>query len=53
MADQRDRERLRSGYERVLRLADLTSTCARGGLLRELRRWREVVGTISIAPATG
>ena len=50
MADQRDRERLRSGYERVLRLADLTSTCARGGLLRELRRWREVVAALYVAP---
>lgn len=45
-----DRGRLRGGYERVLRLVDLTSAGARSGLLRELRRWRELVAALYVAP---
>ena len=46
-----DADRLRAGYERVLRLTDLTAVGARGGLLRELRRWRELVAALYVAPA--
>jgi hypothetical protein len=46
-----DRERLRHGYERVLRLTDLTSACRpRRAMLRELRRWRELIAALYAAP---
>ena len=45
-----DRTRLRSGYERVLRLTDLTVSCRpRRALLRELLRWRDVVAALYVA----
>lgn len=45
-----DRERLRSAYERVLRLVDLTvAVNDRPSLRRELLRWREVVAAQYIA----
>jgi hypothetical protein len=47
-----DRARLRSGYERVLRLTDLTVSCRpRPALLRELLRWRDVVAALYVAEA--
>ena len=49
-----DRARLRGGYERVLRLTDLTVACRpRRALLRELLRWRDVVAALYVdeAPA--
>ena len=46
-----DRERLRNGYERVLRLTDLTAQVQqRPGLRRELLRWRELVAALYVAP---
>ena len=48
-----DRERLQRAYERILRLADLTVQGAgRPALRRELLRWRDLVATLYIAPAT-
>jgi hypothetical protein len=45
-----DRARLRSGYERVLQLTDLSIACRpRRALLRELLRWRDVIATLYIA----
>jgi hypothetical protein len=45
-----DRARLLSGYERVLRLTDLTVGCRpRRALLRELLRWRDVIAALYIA----
>jgi len=45
-----DRKRLRHGYERVLRLTDLTTSCRpRRAMLRELRRWRELVASLYVA----
>jgi hypothetical protein len=42
--ERADRDAARRGYERVLRLADLTVACRpRRALLRELLRWRDVV----------
>ena len=47
-----DHERLRSAYERVLQLIDLTVRSAvRPALRRELLRWRDLVATLYIAPA--
>jgi hypothetical protein len=47
-----DRQRLRSGYERVLRLADLTiSLRPRRALLRELLRWRDLIAAFYVADA--
>ena len=47
-----DRARLRSGYERVLRLTDLTVQCRpRRALLRELLRWRDLVAALYLANA--
>jgi len=47
-----DGERLRHSYERVLRLADLTSSGAiRSTLRRELRRWRELAAALYVSPA--
>jgi hypothetical protein len=47
-----DGARLRSGYERVLRLTDLTVSCRpRRALLRELLRWRDVVAALYAAEA--
>jgi hypothetical protein len=47
-----DRGRLRSGYERVLRLTDLTVACRpRRALLRELLRWRDQVAALYVADA--
>lgn len=44
-----DRERLRSSYERVLRLTDLTvEVQRRPGLRRELLRWRELIAALYI-----
>ena len=43
----------RRGYERVLRLTDLTVGCLpRPALLRELLRWRDVVAHLYCAQAT-
>ncbi len=45
-----DRDRLRSGYERVLRLTDLTVSCRpRRALLRELLRWRDLIAALYLA----
>jgi hypothetical protein len=42
---------LRRGYERVLRLVDLTvETRPRRGLRRELLRWRDLVAALYLAP---
>ena len=47
-----DRERLRSGYERVLALSDLTvETNERPGLRRELLRWRGLIAELYLAPS--
>lgn len=47
-----DRERLRSAYERVLALTDLTVTVqTRRTLRRELLRWRDLVAALYVAPA--
>jgi hypothetical protein len=47
-----DLARLRSGYERVLRLTDLTVSCRpRRALLRELLRWRDLVAALYVADA--
>lgn len=43
-------EARRRGYERTLRLTDLTiATCTRTGLRRELLRWRDLVAAAYIA----
>lgn len=42
-------EARRRGYERVLRLTDLTVAGARPGLRRELLRWRDLVAVLYIA----
>jgi len=43
---------LRRGYERVLRLTDLTvQATERRGLRRELLRWRDLVAALYSAPA--
>jgi hypothetical protein len=45
-----DREGLRRGYERVLRLTDLTlGSGLRPGLLRELLRWRDLAAGLYAA----
>lgn len=45
-----DAPRLRSGYERVLRLTDLTAGCRpRRAMLRELLRWRDLVAALHAA----
>src|SRR2546428_3094665 len=45
-----DRERLRSAYERILQLADLTVQVAdRAALRRELLRWRDLVAGLYVA----
>jgi hypothetical protein len=42
---------LRRGYERVLRLTDLTVQATdRRGLRRELLRWRDLVAALYLAP---
>jgi hypothetical protein len=47
-----DRARLRSGYERVLQLTDLSIACRpRRALLRELLRWRDLVAALYVADA--
>ena len=47
-----DRDSLRRGYERVLRLLDLTVATRPGrGLRRELLRWRDLVAALYVAPA--
>src|SRR3989441_12227386 len=47
-----DRERLRSAYERLLQLADLTVQVAdRAALRRELLRWRDLVAGLYVAAA--
>lgn len=44
-------DRRRNGYERVLRLVDLTIACQRGPALRkELLRWRDVIAALYVAP---
>lgn len=44
-------ERLLRGYERVLRLTDLTVSCnTRATLRRELLRWRDLVAELYMAP---
>jgi hypothetical protein len=46
-----DRDRLRHAYERVLRLADLTTEAQPSpSLRRELRRWRELVAGAYLEP---
>jgi len=46
-----DRERLRNAYERVLRLADLTTEAQPSrSLRRELRRWRELAAGVYLEP---
>jgi hypothetical protein len=46
----KDRERLRSSYERVLALADLTIRVNPGrSLRRELLRWRGLIGALYVA----
>lgn len=45
-----DREARARGYERALRLTDLTvATCSRKTLRRELLRWRDLVAAAYIA----
>ena len=47
-----DRERLRTAYERILQLADLTVQVAdRAALRRELLRWRDLVAGLYVAAA--
>ena len=49
-----DRARLRNAYERVLRLADLTTEAQRSrSLRRELRRWRELLAGLYLEPDEG
>jgi len=49
-----DRERLRNAYERVLRLADLTTEAQPSrSLRRELRRWRELLAGVYLEPDEG
>jgi len=44
-------EALKRGYERVLRLTDLTVQATdRRGLRRELLRWRDLVAALYLAP---
>ena len=46
-----DRARLASAYERVLRLADLTTEAQPSrSLRRELLRWRELAGAVYLEP---
>ena len=46
-----DRGRLANAYERVLRLADLTSEAQPSrSLRRELRRWRELAAAVYLEP---
>ena len=46
-----DRERLRNGYERVLRLTDLTvAVQPRKNFRRELLRWRDLIAALYISP---
>jgi hypothetical protein len=50
----RDRDRLRNAYERVLRLADLTTEAQPSrSLRRELRRWRELLAGVYLEPEEG
>lgn len=50
--DRDNVEATRSGYERVLRLTDLTAAAGpRPPLLRELLRWRGLVAELYCAPA--
>ena len=43
-------DRRRNGYERVLRLVDLTVACNRShGLRKELLRWRDLIGALYVA----
>ncbi len=45
-----DHASLRRGYERVLRLVDLTAQVASGlGLRRELLRWRDLIAAMYLA----
>jgi hypothetical protein len=47
-----DHDRLRSAYERVLRLTDLTiEVSGRRALRRELLRWRDLVAALYVAPS--
>jgi hypothetical protein len=45
----RDPDPRRRGYERVLRLTDLTAAPARPALRRELLRWRDLVAALYVA----
>ncbi len=48
-----DRERLRTAYERILQLTDLTvEVNGRRTLRRELLRWRDLVAALYVAPAS-
>ncbi len=48
---ERDRERLRHSYERVLQLVDLTiEVDARRSLRREVLRWRDLIAALYAAP---
>jgi hypothetical protein len=52
LLERSDHERLRSSYERVLALLDLTvAVNANSGLRRELLRWRDVVAENYVSPA--
>lgn len=47
-----DHERLRSAYERILQLTDLTvQVSGRAALRRELLRWRDLVAALYVIPA--
>ena len=51
LGDARDRGRLRSAYERVFQLVDLTvQVQARRSLRRELLRWRDLIAALYVAP---
>lgn len=49
----KDEGRLRTAYERVLRLTDLTVAAQPSrGLTRELLRWRDVAAQLYVSPQT-
>ena len=53
LMESADAARLKSAYERALRLADLTIEAQpRRALRRELLRWRDLVAGLYIAPAS-
>lgn len=51
LLDDADGEARRRGYERTLRLTDLTvAACPRAALRRELLRWRDLVAAAYVDP---